>query len=103
MSWVTSSIVVPRACQSAQHLVLHPHARERVERAERLVEQQHLGVVHQRPGQGDALGHAAGELVRVGVGERLEADEAEELVHLVALLAEHAAGDQAGSGCCGGR
>ena len=79
----------------AQHLVLHAHAREGVERAERLVEQQHLRVIDQRAGERDALGHAAGEMVRVGVGEGFQADEAHELVDLVALLAQHAARDQA--------
>ena len=47
-----------------QHFVLHPHAGEGVERAERFVEQQDFGVIDQRAGERDALGHAAGEMVR---------------------------------------
>ncbi len=47
-------------------LVLHVPADQRVERGERLVEQQHVRVAGQRPGQPDALLHAAGELVGVG-------------------------------------
>ena len=39
-----------------------------VERAERLVEQQHLGLHGQRPGERDTLLLAAGELVRVALG-----------------------------------
>ena len=50
-----------------------------VERAERLVEQQHLRVEHQRPGQGDALLLAAGELRRTALGEIADADELERL------------------------
>ena len=66
-----------------QDLVLHPHPGELVQRPERLVQQQHLRVVDQRPGQGRPLGHAAGELVRVGVGERFQADQSQELLDLV--------------------
>ena len=44
----------------------------------------------------DALGHAAGKMVRIGVGERFEADQAHEFVHFVAFLVKHAARDQAG-------
>src|SRR5690349_13735226 len=41
----------------------------RVERAERLVHQQHVRVLGQRPGQRDPLPHAAGQLVRsLGAG-----------------------------------
>ena len=42
--------------------LLHLLAQFEVERAERLVEQQHLGLVHQRTGQSDPLLLAAGEL-----------------------------------------
>ncbi len=49
------------------HLVLHVAADQRVERRERLVEQQDVGVAGERPRQADPLLHAAGELVGVGV------------------------------------
>ena len=45
-------------------LVLHLAPELQVEGAERLVEQQHGGLDHERPGQRDALPLAAGELVR---------------------------------------
>ena len=64
-------------------LVLHVAADQRVERGERLVEQQHVGVAGERPGQADALLHAAGELVGVGV---LVAGEADQLDHLAGPL-----------------
>src|SRR5438874_3224809 len=45
-------------------LLLHHGTRLRVERAERLVHQQHVGIEHVAPRDGDALLHAAGELMR---------------------------------------
>ena len=53
----------------ALELVVQQVARHRVERAERLVHQQHVGVLRQRPRERDALAHAAGELVRPLVAE----------------------------------
>ena len=60
-----------------QELVLQPAADHRVDRAERLVHQQHGRVGGQGPGHADPLTLAAGELVRVAVGElgRVEADQ----------------------------
>src|SRR6266540_114937 len=55
-------------------------ARHRVERAERLVHEQDLGVVAQGPSDGDALAHAAGELPRERLLEALQADELGQLV-----------------------
>ena len=57
-------------------LDLHLLAELEVERAERLVEQQHLGPVHQRAGQRDPLPLAARELVRLAVAEPVEPHEA---------------------------
>ena len=54
-------------------LVLHPLAGHLVERAERLVHQQQPRPLGQRPGDRDALLHAAGELVGVALGEVAEA------------------------------
>ncbi len=61
-------------------LVLHVPADQRVERGERLVEHHHLRVGGQRPGQPDALLHAAGELVGVGV---LVAGQPDQVDHLL--------------------
>ena len=47
-------------------------AGHRVERAERLVHQQDVGVLGERPGQRAALAHAAGQLVRPLLGEPVE-------------------------------
>ena len=63
-SWVTKTVVWPvrvvDLAQPAAQLAAHL----RVERAERLVEQQHLRLDRQRAGQRDALALAAGELAR---------------------------------------
>ena len=55
-------------------LILHVVADQRIERAERLVHQQHLGIGRERPGEADPLLHAAGELARILVLETLQAD-----------------------------
>ncbi len=67
----------------ALELQLHLAAQLQVEGAERLVEEEHLGVVDQRAGHGDALLLAAGELVRLL--PRLLA-ELDQLQHLLDLL-----------------
>ena len=53
-----------------------------VEGAERLVEEQHLGVDREGPGQGHPLALAAGELGRVAVLEPVEPDDLEQVVDL---------------------
>ena len=62
-----------------------PHAKlladVRVERPEGLVEQQHLGLDGERPGERHALALPARELRRVAMGEALEVDEAHQLLH----------------------
>jgi hypothetical protein len=50
-----------------------------VEGAEGLVHEQHVGVLAQRPGQGDALAHAAGQLVGPLLGEAVQVDGAQQL------------------------
>ena len=44
----------------AQHFVLHPHAGKGVERAERFIEQQNLGMIDECACKRNTLGHAAG-------------------------------------------
>ena len=64
-------------------LDLHLPAQLEVERAERLVEQQHLRPVDQRPGQGDPLLLPAGELRRAALAEAAELDQLEHLLDLL--------------------
>ena len=63
-SCVIISTVLPSFGVDRHHRVLQVRARERVERAERLVEQQHLRLHRERAGEADALLHAAGDLRR---------------------------------------
>ena len=80
----------------AKDLVLHAHAGEGVESAEGFVEQEDFGMIDQGAGEGDALGHAAREMMRVSAGKSFEADEPHEGVDFMALAMEQAAGDEAG-------
>ena len=64
----------------ALELDLHLLAQLEVERAERLVEQQHLRAVDDRPRQRDALALAAGELRRLARAEVAEAHHRERLL-----------------------
>ena len=63
----------------ALELEVHALARHGVERAERLVHEQHGGIVDEAAGDRDALLHAARELPGIAVLEALEPDEGEEL------------------------
>ena len=93
-SWVTSRL---RDAELAVELVEPPAevlADLRVERAERLVQQQDLGAGRQGARERDPLPLASGELVGVALGEVRELDELEQLVDAPApratLLLPHA-------------
>ena len=55
MLWVTITIVVGGALAELEQLEVEAFAGQRVERAERLVEEQHLGLERERPGERHAL------------------------------------------------
>jgi hypothetical protein len=52
-----------------EELVLHELARLHIERRERLVHEKDLGIENERLGEGDALFHAPGELVRIAIAK----------------------------------
>ena len=52
-----------------QQIVVEPEARDLVERGERLVHQQDIGIGDQRARQRDPHLHAAGQFARIGFGE----------------------------------
>src|SRR5205814_2620176 len=79
----------------AQDFILHPHPREGIERAEWFIEEKDSRVIDERTGESDALGHAAGKMMRVGVPKSVKADEVHEFVHFVAIFMQHAARDEA--------
>ena len=78
-----------------EDFILHSHPCERVESAEWLVEQKHLRVIDQCPGERDALCHATRKVMRQRIGERFESDETYEFVHLVTFFLEDAARNEA--------
>ena len=70
----------------ALELTLHILAQAQVQRPQGLVQQQNLGPVDQRPGNGDPLLLPAGELAAAPVLEALEADHLQHLQHPLADL-----------------
>src|SRR5437763_2164241 len=66
---------LPLRLPDPQQLAPHLQARDRVERAERLVEVKHVGIDGQRARHLHALLHPAGELAWVGALEALQPDE----------------------------
>jgi hypothetical protein len=78
-----------------QQQVLHLDPGQRVERAERLIEEQDAGVAGQRPGQRGALGHAPGNFAGSVLGELREAHEFEQPGHLGFAVPSADAGGQA--------
>ncbi len=76
-SWVMNTIVRGQPLLQRTQLVLHVAPDQRVERRERLVEEQHLGIEDERAGEPDALLHPAGQLLGVVVRPRSEADGVE--------------------------
>ena len=63
--------------------VLHAQTRQRIQRAERLVQEEDLGIAGEGARERCALRHAARDLPRPAVGRRLEPDEREQLPHAV--------------------
>src|SRR6266699_2290007 len=70
----------------AHHLDGQFLAGERVERAERLVHQENVGIVHQRAADAGALLHAAGEFARIFALETGKPDEGEEIERAVTAV-----------------
>ena len=71
----------------------HLHPELGVEVGERLVEEEDLGVAHERAADRDPLALAAGELRRLAVHQRVELQEGRDLVGLLGDLALRGAGD----------
>jgi hypothetical protein len=62
-----------------QHLQVHLLARQRIQRAERLVHQDKPGIVDEGAGDRGALLHAAGKLLRIFVLVAGQADQTEQI------------------------
>jgi hypothetical protein len=83
----------PASLPEAQDLILHAHAREGVEGAQGLIQQQNLRVIDQGTRQSYALSHAAGKVVRERIGKLFEADKSHELVNFVSFGMKQTARD----------
>ena len=71
-----------RQAVNAQHLLLQRAARDRIERAEGLIHQQHFRVRRQRPRHADALLLAARELMRQTPRQmRIQTEQRQQLVY----------------------
>ena len=79
MLWVTMTMVAPRRSQSPSSSAIEPVTGERIERPERLVQEQHAGFQGQGPGEGDPLGHATRQLGRQRVLETCQTNEVHQL------------------------
>ncbi len=76
---MTSTAVTPAARSTPRILGPQVCPQRRVERGEGLVEEHHLGVAGQGPGDGDPLLLAARQLVGVALAQVVHADEREQL------------------------
>ena len=65
-----------------RELQAHPLAQLEIQRRQRLVQQQHLRLEHQRPGNRGALALPAGKLARLLVGMRLHLNQRQHLLDL---------------------
>ena len=73
--------------ERAREPLLHRRARDRVERAERLVEEERGAPGQEGAQEGDPLAHAPGQLARIGALEVIEAETLEERRRRPARLA----------------
>ena len=76
-----------------QQFLVEPVAGDLVERAERLVHQQQLGIVDERAGDRDALAHAARQFVGIGLLPARQADQRQQFARLEGAAPLAAAAD----------
>ena len=87
-SWVTRSAVKPARCHSDTSSCLHGDARQGIELAQWLVENEKLRIVHQCPRKRRALRHSARKLAWISRGETREADQAQSVVDAFAMASK---------------
>ena len=103
-SWVMYIVAMPEAALDPPDLEPKRQPDRRVERRQRLVEQQYRRLDGERPGEGDALLLATRQLVRIAVRRVADLDQLDELGHLAldvrlgALADIKAVGDVLGGG-----
>src|SRR5205085_4691637 len=77
---------LPLRLPDAQQLAPHLQTRDGIERAERLIQIQHVGIHGERARDFEALLHAAGKLARIRVLEAAKADELHVVRNPISLL-----------------
>ena len=85
-----SAPVLPKA----QNFILHTHAGEGVEGAERLIQQKNFGMINQGASQSYALRHSARKVMRISVSKGFQANQSHKLFHFTAFLLEYATGSE---------
>ena len=70
-----------RAAQQIMQFLPHPSGHIRIKVAERFIEQEQDGMLHQRPSESHALLLTAGQLMRVATFEAFQADQTEHVLH----------------------
>src|SRR5262245_16213495 len=78
----------------AQHFVLHPHAGEGVEGAERLIKQEYFGMIDECACKRDTLGHPTGKMVRICIRKCFESDQPHEFAHFRSVFMQDSAGNE---------
>ncbi|STT54698.1 Uncharacterised protein [Klebsiella pneumoniae] len=79
ISWVTTTRVVPDRASFLIH-IQHLAHQLRIQRRSGLIKQDHPRVQRQRPGNGDTLLLAAGEMPRPGVGFIAQSDDVQQFI-----------------------
>ena len=95
--WLETSTVRPSSASAAQQFA-HPADALGVQSVDRLVEQQDVGVAEQRGRDAEPLVHAQREAAHPLVGDGLQADQLDHLVHPRARAARCSAPGRAGGG-----
>ena len=89
IEWVMSKAVRRESDDDPLQLSLHDLAGHGVDGRERLIEQEHLGIGDESPGEAGTLAHASGELTRIGALEPDQAHEPDDVSDpLVGAIAE---------------
>jgi hypothetical protein len=94
-SWVTKIVVTPISVVQLAQPLAQFLAHLGVERAERLVEQQHARLDRQRAGQRDALALAAGQLAGIAAAQPVELHQIQQLLRRGARISARSAASRA--------
>ena len=86
MEWVTNRMVLPVAAWMRASSPCSDLARDRVERGERLVHQQDVGLDRERPRQRHPLALTAGQLMGITAGIAGQSDQRQRRLRLLAPL-----------------